>query len=200
MAASGQTCPLAGQTPPAPAASQEESHHRPLTPAVPEHIVCDDVHQLQLGPDEEDDVLDVRLRQAPRLEREHLFHLMFLRGGEGVSKPRGPPVIRPGSRGTATPPAPPPPLPSGASTARSARRARSGTRPTRSPAGRERGVSQSVSRSVGPPAAALTLEPAHLSRNSRSSRRPASRSAVRLTRPELRCAAMTLPPPPAPLT
>lgn len=38
--------------------------------------------------------------------------------------------------------------------------------------------------------AAPTLDPAHLSRNSRSSRRPASRSAVRLTRPELRCAAM----------
>lgn len=47
-------------------------------------------------------------------------------------------------------------------------------------------------RPLGP--AVPTLEPAHLSRNSRSSRRPASRSAVRFTRPELRCAAMAAPP------
>lgn len=46
--------------------------------AVPEHVVSDDVHQLQLGPDEEDDVLHIRLGQAARLQREHLLHFMLL--------------------------------------------------------------------------------------------------------------------------
>lgn len=44
----------------------------------PEHVVDDDVHQFQPGPDKEDDVSDVSGGDPATFQGEHFFHLMFL--------------------------------------------------------------------------------------------------------------------------
>lgn len=86
MTVSGQNCSSLG----APVSCPQENHnwtlHPLVAPTVPKYVVRDDVHQLQLGPNEEDDVLDVSLGQAAWFEREHLFHLMLLCTGKSISK------------------------------------------------------------------------------------------------------------------
>lgn len=51
----------------------DETHDIPL------NILCNYVHQLQPGTDEEDYVLHISIGKFPTLEGEHLFHLMFLK-------------------------------------------------------------------------------------------------------------------------
>lgn len=45
---------------------------------TPEHILSNDVHELQSGTDEEDDIFDISRGEPAALKGEHLFHFMFL--------------------------------------------------------------------------------------------------------------------------
>lgn len=45
---------------------------------TPEDVVDDDVHQLQPGAHEEDDILDVSGGDPATFQGEHFFHFMFL--------------------------------------------------------------------------------------------------------------------------
>lgn len=44
----------------------------------PEDVVNDDVHQLQPGANEEDDIFDVSGGNPATFQGEHFFHFMFL--------------------------------------------------------------------------------------------------------------------------
>lgn len=52
----------------------------------PKYIVSYDVHKLQPGTDEEDDVFDVSRGESAALQGKHLFHFMFLKTQIGQMK------------------------------------------------------------------------------------------------------------------